>query len=990
MSGLLQLAAQQTHGWWRSRAFRHAKLNQYRSSILANDRHQPLDFLSTAVDIDDTYVQTQYVVDGVRRDLYSGVRDASRAVVLGAAGAGKSIFFRYWVVRWARRPQDFHRLPVVVDLHLYRSRPELGSIEQLVLDKLARRDCRETLAALEHALQSGRLSLLLDGLDEVVDSHRDPLIAELRGFAQRYPTTQIVVTCRDAVYDGRLQPVFENQMHISGFDDAGMRRFLGQWFRFRRHDGRQVQPSTDESIRGNIRERVEQVMAELHASPALYQLARTPLLLTMMAYLQVDDPGAGPLLTNSRADFYKLAIEHMLRRDVTMGRTGGIARFRAAHKSVALQRIALAAQKVTASGARAIDEHEVIEQIAAVLERLKMADSPRAMLDEIVERSELLARIDEQNLLYQFPHMTLQEYLAARALADAPAELLARYRENRGRWRETLKLWCGAIDRDCGDVVQSVFSGTPDHPATYQDRLLALECIPEAQEIRDEVVNTIVGYFHGLGVTNDGTIDDLRIAALGAIAADPRPWGVDTYRYLTATAWDGTPLERVAAMQALAATRQPRAIELLRSLAHDTAVEADARAALRSVGEQAIPHLLARAVEGHEQDVHDLAQIGTAGAAYALGEIVWTDGPAAPVAAWHLARMFRDRSIEDELRRTPPPKGTTPGLPWAWEPFAEASAEEFSALAGRISYLLAEEHVEPVTGEEAIDPRLGLAAVIARGPARRALTYDKMDDGSRQQVLDSISATVFRRGRLFRQRKRLSSLLDAAIDSATTDLIAEDLQTLLRLCRLDPIDRHLIRAFGHLHGAMVLLVLYVRRRTHATIKDWRTVLDRPEEPRLLRRIYMSIGLGAASAALATGIVRWTGELFGWWPWGPSWLAFATLFVLALGISGILVFMRRLELQIERLFDDNSVDSETGRREFLRWTGCLLSPMLALGVTLLVYAAASLADVVGWTASLGVIAGLCAANLLLRHVYLSRKRKFDNPLRDLLHEMRRSS
>jgi hypothetical protein len=97
-------------------------------------------------------------------------------------------------------------------------------------------------------------------------------------------------------------------------------------------------------------------------------------------------------------------------------------------------------------------------------------DAPHAgpMLDEIVTRSGLLVKVDAGNLLYEFPHLTLQEYLAAVELADRPDRLLRLYEENPNRWRETLKLWCAGANRDCTDVIRSVFAGTD------QDRLLAL------------------------------------------------------------------------------------------------------------------------------------------------------------------------------------------------------------------------------------------------------------------------------------------------------------------------------------------------------------------------------------------------------------------------------------------------------------------------------------------------------------------------------------
>ena len=119
-------------------------------------------------------------------------------------------------------------------------------------------------------------------------------------------------------------------------------------------------------------------------------------------------------------------------------------------------------------------EEDVVSIIADTIGRFGMDRSHvRPMLEEIVKRSELLIAV--ASLSYAFRHLSLQEYLAATELARKPGELLARYRAHADRWREAVKLWCGASGADCTEVIGELAKGSPD------DRLLAFECVAEAE-----------------------------------------------------------------------------------------------------------------------------------------------------------------------------------------------------------------------------------------------------------------------------------------------------------------------------------------------------------------------------------------------------------------------------------------------------------------------------------------------------------------------------
>jgi predicted NACHT family NTPase len=288
------------------RVLRGRRLRKYRKSIRENYRRHPLGFLrDQSIEISKLYVPLDHMEEGQRKNVYVAVRSHARTVILGAAGGGKSMLLKASMLRWSTTKRDSPITPILVELNRFN---EAGSsVRQMAVESLRRNGVADGDALLMTSMSSGLICLLLDGLDEVAFQRRIAATNEIKTLAESYPRCQFVVTCRDAVYDGALSPTFDNQVKIAGFDDASIRRYLLLWF-----------SSHDQHSGSRVRERVARLTAELRKNPAVLRLARSPLLLAMIATLHNADPGLGPSLTNSRADFYKEAIEHFLKRDYAL------------------------------------------------------------------------------------------------------------------------------------------------------------------------------------------------------------------------------------------------------------------------------------------------------------------------------------------------------------------------------------------------------------------------------------------------------------------------------------------------------------------------------------------------------------------------------------------------------------------------------------------------------------------------------------------------
>ncbi|WP_370966804.1 NACHT domain-containing NTPase [Amycolatopsis sp. cg9] len=912
----------------RRRTLTRGELRRYTAGVKATYNSHALGFLATTkVTVSDVYVPLQSEVDGRREDIYGSIRHRSRTVVLGPAGAGKSMLLKNSMVKWADRPADFERVPVFVEL-FRRNRGE-ESLRDLVADALGRGGVKKPDRFLERALADGLLSVFFDGFDEIVTDRRGEVTQQLKEFAEKWPKCQIVVTCRAAVYDFELRPDFDHEVRVAGFDDAAIRRFLRLWFTSKRADR-------------DARYEVEQVMAGLRASPPILLLARTPLLLTMIASLHEADPGIGPVLPGSRAEFYEMAVQHLLRRDSELGRTRGLATYKAGHKTMALRSIALQAQGAMAPGTdrRTLSEDELLANITRVLARFNLdAVHAAAMLEEIVDRSGLLVRVDAGNLLYEFPHLTLQEYLAAMELADRPERLLALYEENPGRWRETVKLWCGGAHRDCTPVVAKIFAGDE------RGKLLALECLAEARQIDSVLAESVLRHFE-TALRGFVPGDPSGTAALGAVAADPGPRGKALLRRLTQAA-----LQRQAfAFHALAATRLRAAVETLSDLA--TWVPG-ARAALRATGELAIPVLAERAKSGSLDAVDDIAAVGTASAGLALAGLLWDGSDVAVRAAWRLAVLVTGPDVEDELRRADIGDPAVRRYDWLWVPFDHGQPGHLNEIMGRVGYLIDDRLATRVPDDaDRVDPRLAMPIGVL-GASRQ---YDPV-------ALAGLDLEVARVAR---------SLGVEIRDSTGNDVVLGDIhrrdegrarRLALLLLERAGVGAGYRKLLDNLPAVVLVRLVQRLHRTdfRADETEWRTVQEDPKAPIVLRPLVKLAFTVLVGIPYLLGVVRASGSAFGWWPWTAPWIGWATCLAVLGSVLGLFVLL--------------SYDTGWAAAAFGTFVVLSLPGVLACAVTTLV-------DWVGGPALASGSALLLVATIGLVGLLGHREREIANPFRDL--------
>jgi len=397
----------------------------------------------------------RYLLEG-----QDGKHPTRRAVVLGDPGSGKTTLCRFATVVLAGDAEldgfevPAEVLPLFLPFREYvRQCRENGDLSLLAfLEEQARGPLGLSFPEgfLEEALDAGNAVLLLDGLDEVGSAgEREEMRSRVSVFARQYPRVPMLVTSRIAGYDDApLRQRKEREVwafrhfRIDPFDDAALRDFVQHWY--------EAQEASDPVARERG---ITELTAALEADPRVQDLARNPMLATLIALVHRYEAH----LPGERAKLYELCIKTLLE-------TWPKARRRAFREiDEGLQRAYLEDLAYRMQLAREAHQGEVTierDKLYAWLKEIIIERGELGKPPEVVERiTEQWVRyleegtglfVEQQPGIFAFFHLSFMEYLAARGMekAEALEERVAKHHKD-SKWREVCLLAVGgrATDR---------------------------------------------------------------------------------------------------------------------------------------------------------------------------------------------------------------------------------------------------------------------------------------------------------------------------------------------------------------------------------------------------------------------------------------------------------------------------------------------------------------------------------------------------------------
>nr|VFJ69573.1 MAG: NACHT domain-containing protein [Candidatus Kentron sp. FW] len=430
-----------------------------------------------------------------RVSLGERLQKAKRLVVLGDPGAGKSTLLRWLATAYLLRLKDdpeFAELPDVASLPrpedtagdggwlpiLVRCRdlpPDADTLDAMLFhtlrkSELAETDCAPLQSLLRERLQAGATILLVDGLDEITEpAARSRFSRQLEQIHRAFPQAPMVVTSRIVGYREmgyRIRSGFEH-LTVADLSREDKDEFARRWCSLTVRSG---DPATaaDELIR------------DIHSTDRIERLTGNPMLLTTMALIKRKIGR----LPQRRVDLYEKAVEVLLnwRSEVD---TPLDAR-------EALPQLEYLAHAMCADGVQRLGEDEILELLGEMREKypnihaLKQ-HSPEEFLRLLEARAGLLIQSGHAKHngrsapVYEFRHLTFQEYLAGialvqgryrgwdrgRTLAEAVAPLAGQVGETETlfgkdtavveNWREALRLCVAACnDSEVEDVLLAI------------------------------------------------------------------------------------------------------------------------------------------------------------------------------------------------------------------------------------------------------------------------------------------------------------------------------------------------------------------------------------------------------------------------------------------------------------------------------------------------------------------------------------------------------
>ena len=488
---------------------------------------------------------------------------ARRLVVLGDPGAGKTTLTRWiataYLLRLRRDPDwgdlpdvntlpDETWLPIVVRCRDLDEKCLSGSLDDILRHTLRKAELTEAEAgalheALRERLNAGTGLLILDGLDEITNpGTRARFCQQLEQIHRAYPQAPIIATSRIVGYREmryRLGREFEH-VTLADLEREEKDDFARRWCALTERPERRAAAE-------------KELIHDIHSSDRIERLTGNPMLLTTMGLVKRK---VGKL-PSRRADLYWEAVQVLLnwRSEVDEPLD--------AHEAV--PQLAYLAYALCDRGVQQLRRDEALELLAQMRREypnlhLIHRQHPEAFLRQAEARTGILLEAGHTQHLgmtapvYEFRHLTFQEYLAARALVDGyfpgrdPKLRLAEYvTPLAGRtaetaftemgkkevavvesWREALRLCTDICHNDDVDsVLHAILTPLEGEPeATARARaIMAMLCLVDEPNASDSVVHQILDAFARQVKEDDGNIWGKTGAGVAATQVAGTRWG---------------------------------------------------------------------------------------------------------------------------------------------------------------------------------------------------------------------------------------------------------------------------------------------------------------------------------------------------------------------------------------------------------------------------------------------------------------------------------
>lgn len=369
------------------------------------------------------------LIDFIKREYYQN--RASRFILMGGAGSGKSVAMGVITRKIWYSDASNLLVPVLMtfsDIKEVKSDKELEikivkTLERFQFEKGRRNDKAEKFVA--QNLYEGNIILLFDGFDELEKGVRINIANFLNSFFQTHQNIPFIISSRTTVWNQNpniLPSLSLEVIRMAEFTPYEVRIFVSQW-----------------NFIGN--KSAEHLASLINNKAYLKSVAVNPLMLTIITFLYSQPKR---ILPDNRVKFYAECVDALMEKWDNARNLNRANEFESIDKITILSELAY--QHIT--NAKSTDEDITKKDVLAIITKTmhtlsRPIKKREKMLSEITQNAELLVPMPPD--AFKFPHRTFMEYFAANYFFENNnyEELLELYKNDNGKWEETLSLFCG-------------------------------------------------------------------------------------------------------------------------------------------------------------------------------------------------------------------------------------------------------------------------------------------------------------------------------------------------------------------------------------------------------------------------------------------------------------------------------------------------------------------------------------------------------------------
>ncbi|WP_341531280.1 NACHT domain-containing NTPase [Nostoc sp. UHCC 0302] len=337
------------------------------------------------------------------------VETYSKLRVLGKPGVGKTTFLQHLAIQCNQGAFAANQVPIFISLRNFAQESKITndfSLLNYIRQEFLISGISEPLV-IETLLNAGRVLLLLDGMDEVLNQQSNAVLTEIRSFSDKYHKNKLVATCRTAAQRLRLRGFTD--VEIAPFTSEQIRAFAEKWFvAFTKTNQKDGQSQSVEFIQ----------KLDLAENWQFRQLVITPLFLHLACWVfhgQEKFP-------TKRTDFYKQGLDLLLGK---WDEARGIERDDVYRGFLLPQKLKLLSQIAAATFEQGqyFFEQRIVEQyIGDYIQNLTNVSMDAEELQ--IESEAALKAIEAQHGLlaerargiFSFSYLAFQEYFTARKI----------------------------------------------------------------------------------------------------------------------------------------------------------------------------------------------------------------------------------------------------------------------------------------------------------------------------------------------------------------------------------------------------------------------------------------------------------------------------------------------------------------------------------------------------------------------------------------------